>query len=536
VAESNTRHLPVLLAAFIVLIGVACCGGKDSGRETALVVETSPEARQLAEMYSPVLYLVGQSSTCDTDLNTDPYEPVGVDVLLDNRDVRLMKSNFLWLDTTVTAAPALADLVNAKGGEFLDVLKDSHPRNKSQTCSYEQAYRRAPGERSVYARVVSSEDRVALQYWFFYYFDDWVGNRHEGDWEMIQILFRAASAKVIVDKQLAPERADYSQHTGGSWRTWDAVERSPKGSLHPVVYVGAGSHANYFESGYWQAVVSPSIFVGCDAASGVNALGLGDPAHGRPLRAGTYQMPPLLASSTNASGSAGWLRFQGKWGELSVKGFSGLPSLQYQTQGRDPWKWEEGLSDSHPERCVLTRGGQRPEAGADRINAGERITKTFKATVGSVLIFLITWEGSEVSLTLETPAGNMIDPAIAAPNVAHEKGPNYEVYRIVDAASGDWQMLIDGTSLPHGPELVTWEAINVPPTCDYVKVHPGEDTDLDGLRNADEMKRSPTVADPCSWDSDGDGIGDAQELSACGNAITSPRCTPVPTPRTPHKE
>ena len=35
--------------------------------------------------------------------------------------------------------------------------------------------------------------RLALQYWLFYAFNDW-NNLHEGDWEMIQLDFDAATA------------------------------------------------------------------------------------------------------------------------------------------------------------------------------------------------------------------------------------------------------------------------------------------------------------------------------------------------------
>ena len=34
--------------------------------------------------------------------------------------------------------------------------------------------------------------QLALQYWIFYVFNDW-NNLHEGDWEMIQLNFDAAT-------------------------------------------------------------------------------------------------------------------------------------------------------------------------------------------------------------------------------------------------------------------------------------------------------------------------------------------------------
>jgi hypothetical protein len=48
----------------------------------------------------------------------------------------------------------------------------------------------------VYAHVatdVHDPGKLALQYWFYYVFNDW-NNTHEGDWEMIQLDFDAATA------------------------------------------------------------------------------------------------------------------------------------------------------------------------------------------------------------------------------------------------------------------------------------------------------------------------------------------------------
>jgi len=49
----------------------------------------------------------------------------------------------------------------------------------------------------IYAHVFSDPDDPAtlvLQYWFFYLYNDW-NDRHEGDWEMIQLFFDAPDAR-----------------------------------------------------------------------------------------------------------------------------------------------------------------------------------------------------------------------------------------------------------------------------------------------------------------------------------------------------
>jgi hypothetical protein len=54
----------------------------------------------------------------------------------------------------------------------------------------------------VYAHVATDPGypgRLALQYWLFYVYNDW-NNLHEGDWEMIQLVFDAGSARDALDR------------------------------------------------------------------------------------------------------------------------------------------------------------------------------------------------------------------------------------------------------------------------------------------------------------------------------------------------
>lgn len=104
-----------------------------------------------------------------------------------------------------------------------------------------------------YARVVSSSDistssgtnasgpeRLALQYWHFYYFNHF-WNAHEFDWEMVTIILEDAGGG---DWQ--PRRAGYSAHVSGTRREWDQVPKNPDNPNSPLVFVAAGSHAQYF--------------------------------------------------------------------------------------------------------------------------------------------------------------------------------------------------------------------------------------------------------------------------------------------------
>jgi hypothetical protein len=89
-----------------------------------------------------------------------------------------------------------------------------------------------------------SEDRLWLQYWFFYFYNDYnlAGGYglHEGDWETVQFLMVAEE----------PELAVYAQHRQAEQASWDQVERLEGSPNTPLVYVGRGSHASYFRKGY----------------------------------------------------------------------------------------------------------------------------------------------------------------------------------------------------------------------------------------------------------------------------------------------
>jgi hypothetical protein len=97
------------------------------------------------------------------------------------------------------------------------------------------------------------QGRLWLQYWCFYYYNDFQlagpllsGGKHEGDWEMIQLLLDGAEQ---------PVQAVYSQHKGAETRPWSEVEKAPGSGATPLVYVARGSHAGYFEPGtQWTGV------------------------------------------------------------------------------------------------------------------------------------------------------------------------------------------------------------------------------------------------------------------------------------------
>ncbi len=100
-----------------------------------------------------------------------------------------------------------------------------------------------------HGRVLRQDGWVVLQYWLFYPFNNWRSgffgaNDHEADWEKVFVyLPESGEAK--------PEWVAYAAHnyTGDNLRRrWDDPEVEKVGE-HPVIYVGAGSHASYYAPG-----------------------------------------------------------------------------------------------------------------------------------------------------------------------------------------------------------------------------------------------------------------------------------------------
>lgn len=199
--------------------------------------------RELAERFAPVLRLVTQDERCGPG---EPYVPSAVDVLFDNPTVALRGP---WTSRDLVAVgPSEEQLAAGLPGYSLDLPGD--PLDPG--CSYERWARSQWGPESaptVYARVTGQrgvEGRLALQYWFFYPFNDY-DNKHESDWERIQLEFEADDAAQALTRE--PVLAVYSQHYGAERGDWGDPKVEVLDETHPVVYVSAGSHASQFSEG-----------------------------------------------------------------------------------------------------------------------------------------------------------------------------------------------------------------------------------------------------------------------------------------------
>jgi hypothetical protein len=149
-----------------------------------------------------------------------------------------------------------------------------------------------------YGRVVDQCGYRIIQYWFFYAFNDFRTavrgtNNHEGDWERIAIYLTQEDG----NGRWQPRYAAYSGHHTNQAYPWKEVECADEARQHPVVYVGRGSHACYFESAVHRPGVGPFR---------VRDYALGD---GEDIGPGRWGEPRILTET-----EPDWLFFDGFWG------------------------------------------------------------------------------------------------------------------------------------------------------------------------------------------------------------------------------
>ena len=187
--------------------------------------------------------------------------------------------------------------------------------------------------------VVDSNDDLWLQYWFWYFFNDYnlIGNfikagLHEGDWEMIQIRLQDET----------PDLAIYAQHATAETRRWSQVDLVP-GTQRPLVYVARGSHAAYFEPGrHWTG-------------------------HWFDYADGKRKSPEIsLNVVVEEDEDWRWIRWPGRWGDTK-KGDNPLDSDSPDGPAdHDQWDDPLAMVEKAAERPGAAGGAAAPAGGAAR--------------------------------------------------------------------------------------------------------------------------------------------------------------------------
>ena len=311
--RSSPRRI-LLAALAMAVLGLAPAASASLSDETAL-----------AEKYAPVVRLVTQDQECGPG---EPYEPIDVDALFGQPTVALRGPWGVGGDL-IKVGPAASDLT----GLLYEYHLDFPGSALDPGCSYERWARRLTENRqpTVYAHVASERrhpGKLSLQYWLFYPFNDW-NNTHEGDWEMIQLVFNARDAAAALNRK--PVEVGYSQHEGAERASWGEDKLELVGGTHPVVHPAAGSHANFFEE---------ALYIGSSASEGVGCDKTLGPTHD--LRPAVKTIPSDPAA---AGASFPWIAFQGRWGELQRAFFNGPTGPNLKTQWTEPIRWSEDWRD-----------------------------------------------------------------------------------------------------------------------------------------------------------------------------------------------
>jgi hypothetical protein len=319
--RSRISVVALVLAGIVTLLtGVSVASAGD-----APTAAPAPE-QQLAEKYAPIVMLKVQQEACDS--KGEQYAPSSVDIVLDNPDVvlRQVGNN----DPVIKVAPSASDLFDLSEGFYLDYPGGS----LAPGCIYETDFDRysdtEPGGRRalVYAHIARQDDRpdeFALQYWFYWYFNDW-NNKHEGDWEGIQLLFDTSSVEEALSTE--PVSVGYAQHEGGEHADWDSDKLERDGD-RPVVYPSAGSHASYYGSALYLGRSASEGF-GCDTTDGPSDRVAAD-------------VVLLPTSVEDADDPLAWLMFGGRWGEHQSGAFNGPTGPLDKERWTSPIDWHDEL-------------------------------------------------------------------------------------------------------------------------------------------------------------------------------------------------
>lgn len=283
-------------------------GAVDSARTVVLVAdlmdtlreEESKGEQDLAEAYAPVLRLHRDAV----------FSPIPVEVSLGTATLDLGNT------MTLIAGPRGFDLGQSTHREaFVDLPGTD---TESLFAAYPPA-ESLPAPRLYYTvtQVGDHSDEpeadpthISIQYFLHFFADVWGldqtgGHRHEGDWEVFQVLLddEGAPCRAAATQQAQLATLD-AEVPGGESRDWASVERMADG--RPVLYVGQGGNSLYFEPGATQYDSGTELHDGL----GYWVLPGGETDYGLRLP-GTLSILGRL----HENGAAPWLPFAGSWGQ-----------------------------------------------------------------------------------------------------------------------------------------------------------------------------------------------------------------------------
>lgn len=310
-----TRTLVVLICMTVTLANMPAM-------LFAQEVEQSPE-QILAERYVPVAYVRYQEQQCGVPpYEGEPYLPLPVEIIIDNDRVlvRDAENN----DEVIAMGPSAQELATYGPTTYLDFPGD--PRRPG--CTYETDERLRIEEANLlpttYANFIFDEEngKLALQYWFYWYFNDW-NNTHESDWEGIQLVWDDVES-IEAALETHPTRVGYSQHGNGEIANWGDSKLKLEDETHPLVFPAAGSHATFFSNDTFLAWGERNSGFGCDVSS--------PPSERVPLEV------IVIPDEIDPEGEFAWLLYEGRWGERQPSAFNGPRGPMFNNRWEEPFE------------------------------------------------------------------------------------------------------------------------------------------------------------------------------------------------------
>ncbi|HTT94571.1 MAG TPA: hypothetical protein VMF55_07850 [Solirubrobacterales bacterium] len=344
-------------------------------------------AAELAEKYVPITELREETDPpCDT--SEEQYQPTSVGTVLGNPEVVLQhaaEGEERGPLVDVRRAPTAAQIAGLGEGWYLNL----EGRVLGDTCVYARAFKKLLDEGKApavtYAHIAREPGHpgFALQYWFFWYFNQF-NDLHEGDWEGMQITFEAAAPAAALHEE--PSEIILFQHAGGERADWDDGKVQKEGT-HPIVYPAAGSHATFYDSAVYVENGQHGSGLGCDNTTG-------------PLR--ELRLTPILMPNRVVSrGRFAWTSYGGRWGERE-KGYNNGPTgPQTKTVWREPFAWMEKQRTTSPRLPGGTIAGPQVTkafcgavaTASELINLDAESPPAAAATVIGLAVLLILFVG-----------------------------------------------------------------------------------------------------------------------------------------------
>jgi len=243
------------------------------------------------------------------------YIPVNVNDLTSNEDSPIsfvLAEDAIFMEDIFSAGPYpvftnfLDDYIGLPEFRSSENYLDFSPLLGDNDTDAESGYQSLSLNPTVYFKVFkddTKENPIAIQYWFFYVYNDWGVFNHPGDWETITIFLDANSDA----KEVA-----YSTHYEANRHLWQTLNDGFNviNGTHPRVYVSNGGHGSYIDSDqtsyYWGIIPYTDYHYGDREVlvpSEIQYSMLGT----------SYDLVDLASLESN---NCNWILFEGRWGDI----------------------------------------------------------------------------------------------------------------------------------------------------------------------------------------------------------------------------